>query len=130
MEITQIVGIGIIGIFAAVTVKEQHPAIGICVSLAAGVMILTGIAPKLFCIIDALSEICGKNETIGRYFSLILRVTGVAYLTQLASSLAKDAGEEAISKKLELAGKVCALALTMPALENLMELITEALAGF
>lgn len=130
MEIMQIVGIGMLGVFAAVAVKDSRPELGMCISLAAGAVILAGLAPRIAYIVDALAEICEKNETVEEYFSVILRVTGIAYLTQLASALAKDAGEEAISKKLEISGKICAVALTVPVLENLIELIASVLGGF
>jgi stage III sporulation protein AD len=48
----------------------------------------------------------------------------VCYLTQLATDACKDAGETAIAGKLELAGKIAIVILSLPLFNSLVNLIT------
>ena len=130
MDITSLVGIGIVGVIAAVTVKSYRAEIGVCVALAVGVVLFARTLPEISETIDALEEICKGQELATEYFRLIVKVTGIAYITQFASELAKDAGEGAISKKLELAGKMGIICVIMPTVKNLITIITDVLMSF
>ncbi len=62
------------------------------------------------------------------YYKSVIKVIGIAYFTEIVSALCRDAGENAIGTKLELAGKVAALSLTIPTITQLMTVIKEALS--
>lgn len=130
MELTKIVAIGIIGVIAAITVKTYRAELGICVAIATGIVILWNIIPELNTAFSELSDMCEESGIPKGYFSLIIKVTGIAYITQFSSELAKDAGEGAIAKKLEFAGKVSVLCLIMPVVKNLLDIITNTLMSF
>lgn len=130
MEITKIIGIGIIGTIAAVCVKNYRKELGIVISLATGAVILWNVLPQVKDAISTLSEICKKQEITAAYFGLIIKVIGIAYLTQFAAELAKDAGEGAVAKKVEFAGKVSILCLLMPTVKDLIDIITSTLMSF
>ena len=130
MEITKIIGIGIIGTIAAVCVKNYRKEMGIVISLATGAVILWNVVPQVRDAIDLMSEICRHQEITAAYFGLIIKIIGIAYLTQFCSELAKDAGEGAIAKKVEFAGKVSVLCLMMPTIKDLLDIITNTLMSF
>lgn len=130
MEITTIIGVGIIGTILAVTVKNYRPEIGICISLATGILILCQAAKGLGDITSKVVEICESAGIDRGFFGASVKVICIAYVTQFASELAKDAGEGAIAKKLELAGKTLVLVSIVPVIENLLSVIMGTLAGF
>lgn len=130
MELTKIVGIGIIGVIAAITVKTYRAELGMCIALATGSVILWNVLPDISRVFSELSDMCEDSGVPQGYFSLIIKVTGVAYITQFSAELAKDAGERAIAKKLEFAGKVSVLCLIMPVVKNLLDIITNTLMSF
>ena len=130
MDIASLLGIGIVGTIVAVTVKNHRAEIGVCVALAVGIVIFVRVLPEISQMLDALEEICEGQDVAEEYFKLIVKVTGIAYITQFASELAKDAGEGAISKKLELAGKIGIICIIMPTVKNLITIITDVLMSF
>ena len=130
MDITKIIGVGIVGIIAAVTIKSYRPELAMCVAIVTGVVIFSGILPELAVVVGELLELCRNSEITAEYIGIILKVTGIAYITQFAAELAKDAGEGAIAKKLEFAGKVSVLFVIMPTIKNLIGVITGALMSF
>ena len=130
MEIIQLVGIGIVGTILAVTVRSYRPEIGIGIAIAAGLLILSAAVEPLDTAVAEMREICTDSGIDMGYFAIILKIIGIAYVMQFAAETAKDAGEGAIAKKLEFGGKAMIIAMMMPVVKNLLELINSALAGF
>ena len=57
------------------------------------------------------------------YLPILLKASGIALLTGTASDLCRSSGEEAIASKVELLGKCELLALSLPLLQELFELV-------
>ena len=54
---------------------------------------------------------------------LVLKVIGIAYLTQFGAQLCADAGEGTVAAKIELAGKILMMTAAAPVLIGLLELV-------
>jgi stage III sporulation protein AD len=50
-------------------------------------------------------------------------MVGIAYLTELGAQLIRDTGQESLALKVELAGKILILYLTIPILTNVINKI-------
>ena len=48
---------------------------------------------------------------------------GVAYLIQFASNICKDAGENALSGKVELVGRVLILSVSVPVILDILDIL-------
>lgn len=57
------------------------------------------------------------------YFAVVLKVIGIAYLTQFGAQLCADAGEGTVAAKIELAGKILMMTAAAPVLIGLLELV-------
>ena len=84
-------------------------------------MILFFSISKLEIIIDLLKKLSNKIDINIGFFSILLKITGIAYLSEFASNICKDAGETAIASKVELAGRVLIIALSIPIISTLLE---------
>lgn len=113
-------------IFSVLLKKEQHH-IGILMSIIVGVLIFLQLLAPLGEILNILRETGEIAGISNEYFSIIWKIIGIAYMTQFAAQICDDAGEKAISAKVELAGKVCIMATSTPILtallQNIMNLI-------
>lgn len=130
MEITKIIGVGIIGTFFAITVRSYRTELGMGVSAAAGIVIFAMVIPQLGEAIKRLSELCEESGIDIEYFKVIIKIIGIAYITQFGAELAKDAGEGAVAKKIEFAGKVSVITIMLPIVENLLDVIISTLMSF
>lgn len=130
MDITAIIGVGIIGTILAVTVKSYRPEMALLISVATGIVIFLSIASGLGEIFSYMAEICENAGVDTGFFKVVIKVIAIAYTTQFASGLAMDAGESAIGKKLELAGKTLVLVSLMPVIKNLLDVIVNTLMSF
>jgi stage III sporulation protein AD len=57
------------------------------------------------------------------YVETILKIIGIAYITEFAAQITKDAGQGAIASKIELGGKIFILAMAIPILTVMIETI-------
>ncbi len=125
MEIFKIAALGLSGAVLAVFIKNQRAEFALSVSLLSAVIIFAMVLPYLQHLIKMFSEISSKIGLSESYIGLILKVIGIAYAAQFAAELCRDAGECAIATKIELAGKVIIMTLSMPAIYNLLEVVNE-----
>lgn len=127
MDIFKIIGIGLIGGFLSLTVKEYRKEYAVLIGVATSIAILMGIADMLKEVIDAFWQLTEKSGVDMKYFVIVIKVVGVAYITQFASEVLRDGGENATALKVELAGKVFILGLTLPILTSFLEVCINAL---
>lgn len=123
MEIFQIVGIGIIATILVSILKSVKSNFAIFVSIVAGVIIISMVIKDLSYIISTIRDLSRKANIEITYFSTILKIIGTAYVVEFASQISRDAGENSIAMKMELAGKIIIMTLAIPILLALMDLI-------
>ncbi len=127
MEIMQIVGIGLIATILIVIIKDTKPEFTVLISIVTGVIIFSMLLSKLSYVITAISTLSSKVDVNITYFNTILRIIGMAYIVEFAAQISRDAGQESIAMKIELAGKVMIMVLAIPILMALMDLILKIL---
>ena len=106
MDIVKIIGIGLISLIAIIILKQYKPEFTIYISIIAGVLILALSMEKLSGIIDLLMSLSSKVSANNQFLIILLKITGIAFLTEFAVSICNDAGESAVASKIDLGGKV------------------------
>ena len=92
IEALQIVGLGIIAAVAAIVLKSKS-RIGMYISIAAGIVIFMMIIGRLVSTVDILTDIAGRANLDSMHLSVVLKVIGIAYITEFGSQVCKDAGK-------------------------------------
>ena len=72
-----------------------------------------------------LRDITARAGVESRYIGVVLKIMGIAYISQFASELCRDAGEGAIASKIEVAGKIIIMTISMPIIYSLLEVVNE-----
>jgi stage III sporulation protein AD len=128
MDIMKIVGIGIIATILAVVLREQKPEIALQVSIVTGLIIFVFVITKLNSVVTVLKYFASKTNIDLLYFTTILKVIAIAYITEFGAQVCKDAGESSIASKIEFGGKVLIMIMAIPILAALMDIITKLIA--
>ncbi len=97
------------------------------VSILAGAIILFISMGKLTGIINLLEDISSKTAINGEFLSILIKITGIAFLTEFAVSVCKDSGETAIANKVDMGGKVIIVAISIPIVSALLETVIKIL---
>lgn len=125
MEIINIVLFGIGTVILSAVLKKDSPQFALIVSISAGVVILIKIMGHLFSVITQIYDIASIGGIENGYISVILKITGIAYLAQIGSDICKDAGEHAVGTKIEIAGKVFIAAMSIPFVTALLKTVMD-----
>ena len=123
-DIVQASVLAIVSVCLILAVKNERPEIAILLSIAAGVSILLMCVPKIQEIINGVEEISKITSVNVQSVGILLKVAGVVYITEFASGICKDAKEDSVALKVQIAGKVVILGMAIPLLTDVLKLIT------
>ena len=115
--------LGILTILIAMAMRQGKAEFSTFVSFT-GSLLIAWIAVQL------LDGITGSIERLEKllsvdmeYIALLMKMIGVTYLSEFASSLCRDAGYSAVAGQIELVGKLTILTIGMPIVLALFELM-------
>ena len=123
MSIQKAAAIGVCAALIALQFKGGKTEYGIYVSIAAGILLGTGIIGKLSTVLDTVKEIGSFLQIEGSYLGVLLKMLGITYVAEFASNICKDSGCQTIAAQILLFGKITVLALGMPVLLTLLRTI-------
>lgn len=127
MDIIKIVGIGLTALIIIMVLKQYKPEFAIYVSLIAGALILIFVVDKFTGIVNLLTALSNKVNMNNQFISILLKITGIALLTEFAVSICKDSGETAVANKIDLGGKVIIISISIPIMTALLETVVKIL---
>ena len=127
MDIVKIVGIALVSLIIIILLKQYKPEFAIYISVLTGVLILILVMDKLTGIINLINSIVSKSNINTEFITLLIKITGIAFLSEFAVSICKDSGEAAIASKIEIGSKIIIISMAIPILSSLLELILELL---
>ena len=126
-DIIKVIAVGLIAVIIIIIIKQYKPEFAIYVSIITGAIILYMIFGKLQGIINLLQNISSKAGVNSQFLSLLLKITGIAFLAEFAINICKDAGEGAIASKIEIGSKVIIVSMSIPIISSLLDVILKLL---
>lgn len=127
MEIIRIIGIGLIALIIIIMLKQYRPEYAIFISILTGVLILFLVMDRLTGIVNLIQSIQDKSSVNVQFITLLIKITGIAFLSEFAVSICKDSGEAAIASKIELGSKIIIISMSIPIISSLLEVILKIL---
>lgn len=127
MDIIKIIGIAFIALIIIVLLKQYRAEFALYISLLTGVLILLLVMDKLSGIVTLLQSIASKTSINSTFIVLLIKITGIAFLSEFAVSICKDSGESAIASKIELGSKIIIISMSIPIISSLLEVILKIL---
>ncbi|MDD2481267.1 MAG: stage III sporulation protein AD [Lutispora sp.] len=123
MDIMQIVALGIISAILIMVLKEYRPELAMQVSIVAGLILFLSMMGKFNQVLEVLKSYAAKADVDILYFATILKIIGIAYITEFGAQVCRDSGESSIASKIEFAGKVLIMAIAVPIYAALFDII-------
>ncbi len=112
--------LGLAAVLIAIQFKGQKGEYGIYIALAASVLIFGIALTKLQVILAVIEEMQSYIQISETYIALLIKIVGITYVAEFASSLCKDAGYGAVASQIEVVGKLTILTVSMPVLLALL----------
>ncbi len=124
MDIFKICIIAIISVIVILTIKPQMANMSVLITIVSGVIIFMMIIPTLEEVITSILDIVSMLDIGIENIGIILKIIGISYICEFSSQICIDAGENAIASKIELAGKMLIMFISIPIITRLLSLIT------
>ncbi len=125
MELTSLLG-GIVVASAAALVlagykREYAFLIGIAAGTAVFLYLLKALANSVF----SLRSIVEQTGLDTGYFTVILKSLGICLITGFISDTCRDAGQNALASRAELAGRCAIFVISLPLLQQILNTAAE-----
>lgn len=127
MNSIQIALLGVVGTLLALQFKSGKSEYGIYVSLAVSLFLFLCMLSRLEIFVQTVKKIADYIKLDAGQMSILLKMAGVTYVAEFASGICKDAGYQNIAVQIEIFTKLTILAIGMPVLLALLELIGDCL---
>ena len=128
MEMVRVLGICVVGTILAVTLSRHNGGYGLLTGLATGCLLLMMLLSQSGELETALRELAGSGGLSAAYLSRVVRILGLACLTEAGSRISKDGGQGNVALKVELCGRVMILSAVLPAVREVLSAAQTVLA--
>ena len=119
----QIAAIGLAGTLLSLAVRSYRPEFSVYISIACGIILFMTVIAQFSDILSVVSDVFSRSGYANSYFPVLLKRLAIAYLTDLISQVCRDAGENGIASKTEMAGKIFILYVSLPVFTSILSMI-------
>ena len=126
ISIVRLAVLAVIGILAALLCRSRNTEFGILISIAICLLIIGFILKGFEQLADFLRQLTGNLNLT--YIGVLLKLIGIAYVCEFASGLCNDAGYQAVSAQVEMAGRVAMMIVSIPVMAAIIQTIQALLS--
>ncbi|MDD4699581.1 MAG: SpoIIIAC/SpoIIIAD family protein [Oscillospiraceae bacterium] len=121
MELSSIIAVALISAMLILFLKEYRPEYAVLTAISAGCVIFGMVLLQVIPTIGELNSLLRQANVNTSYFAVAFKALGICYLTQFASDICRDFGQTSLAGKVDLAGKVMIVAISLPLLSGIIK---------
>jgi len=124
MNVYSIIALALVSVAFIILLRQYKPEYAFFVSVIVSVLIVLLLLGEIRSTVEfaiALAETGGLNTSA---LSSLLKTVGIALMASFASDVCNDAGEKAIASKIEFAGKIAIVIISIPLIEEFLKTVT------
>lgn len=129
MNVVGIAGLAIVAAIVAVMLKRYHGEYAALVSVAAGVILVVEILKNISPAVQQIKSLLTGAGLPAEYALILFKALGICLLAQFSADSCRDAGESALASKVELAGKIAVVLLSLPLFESIASTALQLIQG-
>lgn len=127
MNVAGLTAAGVCICVLILAVKSTRSDIGLTLSIAATVFLSAAVIPYVIEVVSAVKDFATLSSAGKNFIVPILKITGIAYISQIGTDLCRDAGEGALASRIETAGKLGITVIMIPLAKDAFSKIMEIL---
>ena len=116
-------------VILSLTLRKQNGELALLLSLCGCVLVIgvaVGFLKPMIAFLQNLRQIAALDS---KMLGILLKVTGVAILSEIAGTVCADAGNAALGKTLQMLASFVILYLSLPMMTALLELVEKILGA-
>ena len=119
--------LGLVTIFLTMIAGSVKREYGIAVMSGAALLLGVYSISSIEMVVTRIREFESAIGLEKEYLDILLRMLGIAYLTQFVVSLCRDAGNGAVAGQISIVGKISMMLVSFPVLEALLKTLGDML---
>ncbi len=123
MELLKLAALCAVCILPVVLLRKQTPEQALLLTIAILAVAAARCVSLALPLMEELRALFDRAGIEPLYLSILLRTLAAALVTRLCADLCKDGGSQALASAVETSGAVAALAIAMPLLKAVVELL-------
>lgn len=124
MEIFGYFALAVTAAFCAVALKKYAPETSVVIAVAASaallVKILSGISP----VITEINELVSVSGVSTGYVPVLMKTIGICFVCQFTADACRDAGQNSLASKTELAARVAVIIISLPLFRDILNTVS------
>ena len=120
-----VIGVGLIGAVATLFIRRYAPEYAMLTAVISGCVILILLIVSFSGVIGDIESIFSQAGLDNGILKTVLKGLGVCYLTGFATDVCRDFGQTSLGSKIELAGKLTIVLLTLPLIKVIIRSAVE-----
>ena len=124
MEIFGYFALAVTAAFCAVALKKYAPETSVVIAVAASaallVKILSGISP----VITEINELVSVSGVSTGYVPVLMKTIGICFVCQFTADACRDAGQNSLASKTELAARVAVIIISFPLFRDILNTVS------
>lgn len=129
MSIITIAALAVVAAIAAVTIKKYNGETSLMLSIACGVILLMSVISFAGSILQTVNSIAAASDMNIEYIKILLKVIGICIVTELAVSVCKESGQQAIAANVTLAGKILIMVTSLPLYSEILNTVVSLVSS-
>lgn len=128
MEIMiKLAGVAVTAVVFSGVLRKNTPELALLLTVAAGVWMLTLVADGLGAAVELMEELAGQAGVSEVLLEPVVKTVALSILTKLTAEICRASGESGVAAFVETAGTVLALAVALPLVRAVAQLMGELL---
>lgn len=123
MDLAKLIVIGIATALGVLLLRQVKPELAVIVGLVGIILIFMMLVSGLTQIISSINGIVSQTGLATQLFASILKIVGIGYLCEIASSICQDAGAKTVADMVILGGKIIIMVLAIPIIQALVDVV-------
>ena len=123
MELLKLAALCAVCLLPVVLLRKQAPEQALLLTIAILAVTAARCLSLALPLLEEVRTLFGRAGIEALYLSILLRTLAAALVTRLCADLCKDGGSQALASAVEIGGAAAALAIAMPLLKAVIELL-------
>ena len=115
--------IGMATALGVLLLRQVKPELAVVVGLVGTILIFMMVVSGLTHIVSSINGIVNQTGMATQLFASILKIVGIGYLCEIASSICQEAGAKAVADMVILGGKIIIMVLAIPIIQALVDVV-------
>ena len=110
-------------LFSLVVIKQIRPEFALSLRLCTVTVVFIAALSGIDTLIDYINDIYEFGSIDSSYVKLALKATGICIISHTVADICRDSAETAVATQVELVGRFLILALSLPLIRTLFEIV-------